>query len=96
MPAALQIRTRDAWARLALTKAKAATPRASIAGSSGVASNPTGIIKDELSHERTTPCYDAVSTGFLVRIVIGWSRIERALDIAVAAVYGKAPRPLAK
>jgi hypothetical protein len=45
------------------------------------------------------PAYDGVSTDFLVligRIVIGWSRIERTLDIAVAAVYGKAPRPLAK
>jgi hypothetical protein len=45
------------------------------------------------------PAYDEVSTDFLVligRIVIEWSRIERALDIALASVHGKAHWPFAK
>lgn len=45
------------------------------------------------------PAYDAVSADFLVligQIVIGWSRIERAMDIALATVHGRAPWPLAQ
>jgi hypothetical protein len=47
-------------------------------------------------NKRSAP-YDAVSTDFLVligRIVIGWARIERPMDIVIAAAHEKRCRPL--